>query len=122
MPKEDMTADTARPAGAQVDCDSFTDIGRHRQLCPAAALAPNGESAVVPIDVIQTQRHDRSDQGPVELCQQAGTSARWKGTKPLPAAHIRPSRRKSLPDTANSGGKIEERSPAIWPVRDSTDG
>ena len=53
MSEEDMTAGTARTADAQVDCDSFTNIGWQWQLCPASTLAPNGDPAVVPIDVIQ---------------------------------------------------------------------
>ncbi len=58
MSKENMTADTVRTARAQIDCDSFTDVGGYRQLCPSATLAPNGEPTVFPIDVIQTQRDD----------------------------------------------------------------
>ena len=58
MSKKNTAADTARTTRAQVDCDSFTDVGRQRQLCPSPTLAPNGNPAVVPIDVIQTQRND----------------------------------------------------------------
>ena len=58
MSEKHMTADTARTARAQVDCDGFTNVGRQRQLCPASTLAPNGDPAVVPIDVIQAQRND----------------------------------------------------------------
>ena len=49
-----MAADTR----AQVDGDGFTNVGRKRQLSPAPTLTPNGDSAVVPIDVIQAQRND----------------------------------------------------------------
>jgi hypothetical protein len=58
MSKENTTADTARAAKAQVDRDSLTHVGRQRQLRPAPTLAPNGELAVIPIDVFQTQPYD----------------------------------------------------------------
>ncbi len=148
MSKEHMTADTARTARAQVDCDRFTNVGRQRQLCPTPTLAANGDPTVVPIDVVQAQRNDlagtqtqvgraaierrssafhpgchaRSDRGHVALCQQAETSARWKGTKRPPVARIPPSRWKSLPGVASSAGKIEERSPATWHGQGSTGG
>src|SRR2546425_13175647 len=41
MSKENTAADTARTARSQVDCDSFTDVGRYRQLRPSPTLAPN---------------------------------------------------------------------------------
>jgi hypothetical protein len=58
MSEKHMTADTARTASAQVDCDSFTNVGWQWQLRPASTLAPNGDPSVVPIDVIQAQSND----------------------------------------------------------------
>src|ERR1035438_10209806 len=56
--KENTAADTVRTARPQIDCDSFTNVGRYRQLCPSPTLAPNRAPTVVPIDVIQIQRDD----------------------------------------------------------------
>ena len=58
MSKKHTTADTARTASVQVDCDSFTNVGWQWQLRPASTLAPNGDPSVVPIDVIQAQSND----------------------------------------------------------------
>src|SRR2546427_7291971 len=58
MSEKNTTAETARTARAQVDCDGFTSVGRQGQLRPAPTLASNGDPAVVPIDVIQAQRND----------------------------------------------------------------
>jgi hypothetical protein len=58
MSEKHMTADTARTASAQVDCDSFPNVGWQWQLRPASTLAPNGDPSVVPIDVIQAQSND----------------------------------------------------------------
>jgi hypothetical protein len=55
MSKENTAADAARTTGAQVDSDSFTDVGRQRHLRPPPTLAPNGQLAVIPIDVVQAQ-------------------------------------------------------------------
>jgi hypothetical protein len=58
MSEKNMTTDTTWTARAQVDGDGFTNVGRQWQLRPAPALTPNGDSAVVPIDVIQAERND----------------------------------------------------------------
>jgi hypothetical protein len=58
MSKENTAAGAARTTRAQVDSDSFTDVGRQRHLCPPPTLAPDGELAMVPIDVLQIQRND----------------------------------------------------------------
>jgi hypothetical protein len=55
MSKENTAADAARTTGAQVDSDGFTDVGWQRHLCPPPTLAPNGQLAVVPINVVQAQ-------------------------------------------------------------------
>src|SRR5436190_21265647 len=56
--QENTAADTARTARPQIDCDSFTDVSRYRQLCPSPTLAPNSDPTVVPIDVILIQSDD----------------------------------------------------------------
>jgi hypothetical protein len=57
-PKENPATGAAWPARAQVDHDGFTDIDWQRQVCPTSTLAPDGDSAAVPIDVVQIQRND----------------------------------------------------------------
>src|SRR5262245_39128478 len=58
MSKENTAAGTARTAGTQVNYDSFTDVGRYRQLCPSPTLTPNRDPTVHPIDIIQIQADD----------------------------------------------------------------
>ena len=58
MSEKNITADAERAAKAQVVRYGFTNVGRQWQLCPAPALATNGEPAVAPIDVIEAQRND----------------------------------------------------------------
>src|ERR1700682_6041893 len=85
--------------------------------------SPSGRAAIERrSSAFHLECHARSDRGSVALCQREGTSARRKGTKPPPAAHIPPSQRKSPPGVANSVRKIEERSPATWHGQSSTDG
>src|SRR5713226_8315201 len=58
VPEENSAASTVRSASAQVQCDRLTNVVRQWQLCPASTLAPDGNPALVPIDVFQVQRND----------------------------------------------------------------
>jgi hypothetical protein len=58
VPEENPAAGTARSARAQVQRDCLTGVIWQRQLCPASTLGPDGNPAIVPIDVFQVQRND----------------------------------------------------------------
>ena len=58
MSKKDAPALSAWAPRMNIGCDSFTDVCWHRQLRPAPAFTPNGQQAMVPIDVIQIQSYD----------------------------------------------------------------
>ena len=64
MAKKNMSEGRLWATRLQVACDRLTDVIRQRQLCPTATLAPDGDPAVVPIDIIKAQCNDLTGPNP----------------------------------------------------------
>src|ERR1700730_1947047 len=52
MSKENPTTSTAWTAETQIECDRLADVGWQWHLCQASTLATDGDSTVIPIDII----------------------------------------------------------------------